>query len=178
MPATSTHTQSPKYSGARPAFGRRSSSIGTSLCVAKPLLHGDHCLFVLIGLCNGWGWGLGCLIAPGNQRDAVPLRIPRAAWCVGHNYIPERPGVLRKFSTQLSYILCITGALRKFLDSLGDDWNVSLFHYRNHGADVGRVLVGLQVPPDERPHFKDFLATLGYVWQDEGDNLVYQNFLK
>ena len=43
------------------------------------------------------------------------------------------------------------GALTKFLDSLGAGWNVSLFHYRNHGADIGRVLVGLQVPPEELP---------------------------
>ncbi len=48
------------------------------------------------------------------------------------------------------------GALMKFLDAMGHDWNISLFHYRNHGADYGRVLVGMQVPPKTRLHSKSF----------------------
>jgi threonine dehydratase len=53
------------------------------------------------------------------------------------------------------------GALLNFLDTLRSDWNISLFHYRNHGADFGRVLVGMQVPPQDRDAFQGFLARLG-----------------
>ena len=69
------------------------------------------------------------------------------------------------------------GALMKFLDSVGQSWNISLFHYRNHGADYGRVLVGVQVPPQEKPAFKDFLKRLGYPYVDESKNPAYKLFL-
>lgn len=69
------------------------------------------------------------------------------------------------------------GALMKFLDSVGQSWNISLFHYRNHGADYGRVLVGVQVPPSEKPAFKDFLKRLGYPYVDESKNPAYKLFL-
>ena len=70
------------------------------------------------------------------------------------------------------------GALTKFLDSLNSGWNVSLFHYRNHGADIGRVLVGLQVPPAEQPQLQSFLDRVGYVGYPETDNAVYKQFLR
>ena len=69
------------------------------------------------------------------------------------------------------------GALMKFLDTMGHDWNISLFHYRNHGADYGRVLVGMQVPPAEKVEFKTFLDQLGYPYWDESDNPAYRLFL-
>lgn len=69
------------------------------------------------------------------------------------------------------------GALMKFLDTMGHDWNISLFHYRNHGADYGRVFVGLQVPPEEDGEFTAFLANLGYPYWEETDNPAYQLFL-
>ena len=69
------------------------------------------------------------------------------------------------------------GALMKFLDTMGHDWNISLFHYRNHGADYGRVLVGMQVPPEEKADFKAFLDNLGYPYWDESDNPAYELFL-
>lgn len=69
------------------------------------------------------------------------------------------------------------GALMKFLDTMGHDWNISLFHYRNHGADFGRVLVGIQVPPNEKTEFKDFLDNLGYPYWEESDNPAYKLFL-
>ncbi len=69
------------------------------------------------------------------------------------------------------------GALMKFLDTMGHDWNISLFHYRNHGADFGRVLVGMQVPPEDAKDFKQFLDTLGYPYWDENANPAYQLFL-
>ncbi len=70
------------------------------------------------------------------------------------------------------------GALMRFLDSLAPNWNISLFHYRNHGADYGQILVGIQVPPKEQSAFKHFLATLGYPHWDESKNPAYRLFLK
>jgi threonine dehydratase len=69
------------------------------------------------------------------------------------------------------------GALLAFLQSIGDRWNISLFHYRNHGSDYGRVLAGVQVPPADRGRFARHLATLGYAHWDETDNPAYRLFL-
>ncbi|KAI8610082.1 tryptophan synthase beta subunit-like PLP-dependent enzyme [Chytriomyces sp. MP71] len=69
------------------------------------------------------------------------------------------------------------GALKKFLNHLEGKWNVSLFHYRNHGADIARVLVGLQVPEPEQADFNIFLEKLGYTFVDETENPVYKEFL-
>jgi threonine dehydratase len=69
------------------------------------------------------------------------------------------------------------GALMRFLDSMAPNWNISLFHYRNQGGDVGRILVGLQVPSGEMDEFREFLATLGYRHWDESANPVYKLFL-
>jgi len=69
------------------------------------------------------------------------------------------------------------GALTRFLDTLGGRWNISLFHYRNHGADFGRVLVGFEVPDDQQGPFGTFLETLGYPYQQEIANPAYQRFL-
>ena len=69
------------------------------------------------------------------------------------------------------------GALMKFLKSMNPSWNISLFHYRNHGADYGRVLVGLQVPRTEMPAFRAFLEALGYPYADETRNPAYRMFL-
>ena len=73
---------------------------------------------------------------------------------------PERPGALMNFLTQMSA-----------------GWNISLFHYRNHGADYGRVLVGMQVPPGDMGKFKEFLKNLGYTHWDESKNPAYKLFL-
>ena len=69
------------------------------------------------------------------------------------------------------------GALLRFLDRMNQGWNISLFHYRNHGADYGRVLVGIQVPPEDHAEFQAFLDHLGYAWVDEGANPAYRLFL-
>jgi len=69
------------------------------------------------------------------------------------------------------------GALMRFLDSMRSDWNISLFHYRNQGADYGRVLVGMQVPRGEFGQFKGFLKELGYPYADETRNPAYKLFL-
>ena len=69
------------------------------------------------------------------------------------------------------------GALLGFLSSMGENWNISLFHYRNHGAAYGRVLVGMQVPEDEMEAFRAFLEKLGYRYYEETNNAAYQAFL-
>ena len=68
------------------------------------------------------------------------------------------------------------GALMTFLDKLGGRWNISLFHYRNHGADFGRVLAGFEVPPEDASAFQSFLDALGYRYQREHDNSAYDLF--
>jgi threonine dehydratase len=70
------------------------------------------------------------------------------------------------------------GALMKFLSNMRPGWNISLFHYRNQGADYGRILVGLQVPRNEEKAFQSFLDTLGYPYFEETANPVYQLFLR
>jgi len=69
------------------------------------------------------------------------------------------------------------GALLKFLRAIGTGWNISLFHYRNHGSDHGRVLAGIQVPAATREDFMLHLADLHYAYTDETDNPAYQIFL-
>ena len=69
------------------------------------------------------------------------------------------------------------GALMKFLNSMSHGWNISLFHYRNHGTDYGRVLVGIQVAPNEKVAFREFLDKLGYAYWDESKNPAYKLFL-
>ncbi len=94
-------------------------------------------------------------------RHLVGGRAPQAEHEVVYRFeFPEKPG-----------------ALMKFLDSMRHDWNISLFHYRNHGADFGRVLVGMQVPPNEQAEFADFLINLGYPYWDETANPAYKLFL-
>ena len=70
------------------------------------------------------------------------------------------------------------GALLKFLSLMRPGWNISLFHYRNQGADYGRTLVGLQVPPADNAAFDKFLTTLGYPCVEETSNPVYRMFLQ
>ena len=69
------------------------------------------------------------------------------------------------------------GALMGFLQAIGDLWNISLFHYRNHGSDYGRVLAGVQVPESDRSEFAGHLAKLGYTYWDETANPAYRLFL-
>jgi threonine dehydratase len=89
----------------------------------------------------------------GHAPEAVAERVVRFSF-------PERPG-----------------ALLRFLDTLGGRWNISLFHYRNHGADFGRVLAGFEVPETELAGFERFLDALGYACEREDDNEAYRRFL-
>jgi threonine dehydratase len=94
-------------------------------------------------------------------RHLVGGRAPNAMHEIIYRFeFPERPG-----------------ALRNFLNRMGQTWNISLFHYRNHGADFGRVLVGMQVPPQEHKQFRRFLDNLGYEYADETANPAYRLFL-
>jgi threonine dehydratase len=88
--------------------------------------------------------------APGSVDDERVYRVE----------FPERPG-----------------ALLKFLSGLGQNWNISMFHYRNHGAAYGRILVGVQVPARERRRFEKVLDAVGFPHWDETDNRAYQLYL-
>jgi threonine dehydratase len=90
----------------------------------------------------------------GHARDVKRERLCRFEF-------PERPG-----------------ALLQFLDTLGGRWNISLFHYRNHGSDFGRVLAAMEVPPDEDLAFERFLTDLGYRYSMEDGNDAYDRFLQ
>lgn len=94
-------------------------------------------------------------------RHLVGGKSPLASNEVLHRFeFPERPG-----------------ALMRFLGAMQPEWNISLFHYRNHGSDSGRVLVGMQVPTADLETFERFLAELGYRHWDETDNPAYRLFL-
>jgi len=94
-------------------------------------------------------------------RHLVGGRAPEAVNEVLYRFeFPERPG-----------------ALMQFLESMSHGWNISLFHYRNHGADYGRVLVGIQVPEEGKRRFQAFLEKLGYRYWDESRNPAYTLFL-
>jgi threonine dehydratase len=69
------------------------------------------------------------------------------------------------------------GALLNFLNKLGHNWNITMFHYRNHGNAYGRVLVGLQVAPDDKARLMGYLEELGYAFHEETENPAYQLFL-
>ena len=69
------------------------------------------------------------------------------------------------------------GALLDFLNAIGTDWNISLFHYRNHGSDYGRILAGIQVPAGEAAELEAHLAELGYAHWEESGNPAYAMFL-
>jgi threonine dehydratase len=69
------------------------------------------------------------------------------------------------------------GALLDFLTAIGSNWNISLFHYRNHGSDYGRVLVGIQVRDAERADLEDHLDQLGFPYADESANPAFAMFL-
>lgn len=70
------------------------------------------------------------------------------------------------------------GALRHFLLGIDAGWNISLFHYRNHGGEIGRVLAGIQVPPETNARFETFLTELGYTYHDETESPVARRYLR
>merc|ERR1740130_867469 len=90
----------------------------------------------------------------GNRSDIEGERLIRFEF-------PEQPGVLASF-----------------LSALRDDWFVTMLHYRNHGGQVGKVLAGVQVPPDQELAFNNVLDTLGYTFHDETHNPIFENFMR
>jgi threonine dehydratase len=113
------------------------------------------------------GHGFEALDMSGNEMAKLHVRhmvgghAPQAKHEIVYRFeFPERPG-----------------ALMKFLDAMSKGWNISLFHYRNHGADYGRVLVGMQVRPEEQGAFKAFLDEVGYRWWEETKNPAYRLYL-
>lgn len=100
-------------------------------------------------------------LAKTHVRYMVGGRSPEASREVLYRFwFPERPG-----------------ALARFLDSMAADWNISLFHYRMHGGDFGRVLIGLEIPAGEEKTFREFLTNLGYRFVEETANPAYRLFL-
>lgn len=94
-------------------------------------------------------------------RHMVGGRSPLAKYELLYQFeFPERPG-----------------ALIRFLNSMNPNWNISLFHYRNNGADYGKIAMGIQVPPEEMLEWQAFLDTIGYRYWDESQNPVYKLFL-
>ncbi|HEY7987000.1 MAG TPA: threonine ammonia-lyase, biosynthetic [Methylophilaceae bacterium] len=94
-------------------------------------------------------------------RHLVGGRAPQVAHELVYRFeFPERPG-----------------ALMHFLQKMSSGWNITLFHYRNHGADYGRVLIAMQIPKGEKKAFNTFLAQLGYAYWDESENPAYKLFL-
>jgi len=112
-------------------------------------------------------------VAKGHMRHMIGGHLPRAT-----------PGAARTNAAQASRELLYRfefperrGALMKFLSTMNPGWNISLFHYRNLGADYGSILVGMQVPRNELRDFRRFLERLGYPYADETRNPAYRLFL-
>jgi threonine dehydratase len=129
------------------------------------LQDGDHERHALVEELRGQGYPVEDLtdseIAKLHVRHMVGGRVPGLKDELLFRFqFPERPG-----------------ALLQFLSSMGRRWNISLFHYRNHGADYGRVLVGIQVPRESRKAFRESLEKLGYVYREETNCPAYKLFL-
>ncbi|MFM7085647.1 MAG: threonine ammonia-lyase, biosynthetic [Cyanobium sp.] len=120
------------------------------------------------------GQGFPCLDLSGNELAKLHLchmvggRLPAAS--------AERQGPVRELLYRFEFPER-PGALMAFVSALHPNWNISIFHYRNHGADVGRIVVGLQVPDAELEEWRSFLAALPYQHWEETDNPAYQLFL-
>ena len=118
--------------------------------------------------------GFPCLNLSDNELAKLHLR-----HMVGGR-LPQTPNAASPEVEELLYSFAFPerpGALMTFVTSLHPNWNISIFHYRNHGSDVGRIVVGVQVPTNERTQWFDYLKGLRYEWVDESHNPVYQLFL-
>ena len=134
--------------------------------VGLRLRGGDEELRTVVEALQGHGYEVDDLtdneLAKVHVRYMVGGRSDQLADEVVYRFVfPERPG-----------------ALRYFLDRMDSRWNISMFHYRNHGAAYGRVLVGIQVPDGERDEFSGFLEGLGFQYFDESENLAVTQYLK
>lgn len=111
----------------------------------------------------------GCDVLDMTHNDAARLHLRHMIG--GHAKLPDERLFRFRFPER-------PGALLDFLQSMGERWNITLFHYRNHGAAYGRVLVGFTVPADEGPQLDDFIETLGFYGEEESDNEAYTRFLR
>jgi threonine dehydratase len=125
----------------------------------------------------------------GNQRQALYEQLQKHGYAVvdltdnetAKLHLRHMVGGHGKLADELLYRFTFDerpGALAHFLHRLGAHWNISLFHYRNHGAADGRALVGLQVPQAERARLRDHLAQGGFEYVDETGSAAYQLFLQ
>jgi threonine dehydratase len=104
-----------------------------------------------------------------SDNEMAKLHLRHLAW--GFTPNPELERVYRfEFPER-------PGALLRFLTRMSQGWNITLFHYRNYGADLGRVLAGMEVPREDEAAFAAFLEDLGYAWTDEKDNPAYRLLL-
>jgi threonine dehydratase len=146
-------------------FNYRYSDMTTAqIFVGVELRSGDRERRELIGRFSDKGYSIVDMTENETAKLHVRYMVGGHAKGVRHENLvrfefPERPG-----------------ALQFFLSSLGKRWNISLFHYRNHGAAYGRVLMGIQVPPDDKAEFLLRLKELGYRYWDESDNPAYRLF--
>ncbi|VEU21344.1 DEKNAAC102622 [Brettanomyces naardenensis] len=88
----------------------------------------------------------------------------------GKSYVPNERIIAFEFPER-------PGALTKFLELMQTKWNLTLFHYRNHGDDIGKVLAGICVPPEENDQFSDFLRQVGFKYQEQSENIAFKLFL-
>ena len=139
-------------------------STPAQLFVGIALTRGEVEKKEVIELLRGEGFPILDLSDNELAKDHVRYMVGGRAPLLGNELVyrfefPERPG-----------------ALLRFLESLAPDWNISLFHYRNHGADYGRILAGIEVNPEERTRFHEALDALGYPYWNETDNAAYRLF--
>ena len=144
---------------------RYADAVQASLFVSVRLTGGDEELGQIIDQLGGNGY-------PVVNMTESELAKNHVRYMIGGR--PARPLGERLYSFKFPEQ---PGALMRFLETLGCRWNISLFHYRNHGADYGRVLVGLQVPDSDTGKFYESLDQLGYPYLGETDNPAYRLFL-
>ncbi len=147
-------------------FNYRYADAGEAqIFVGVQLRHGIEEKESLIGNLNDKGYGVVDL----SDDEVAKMHI---RYMVGGHAALAKHELLYRFEFPER-----SGALLHFLGQLDDRWNISLFHYRNHGAAYGRVLMGIQVPPAERSEFHEFLDNLGMEYSEETNNPAYKMFL-
>ena len=145
---------------------RFSSAEQANIFVGLKLANGETELNSMINLLSEQGY-------PAQDLSANELAKLHVRYMVGGH--PCQPISERLFSFEFPEC---PGALMNFLTTLGENWNITLFHYRNHGAAFGRVLAGFELTNDQLGDFINHVEQLGYQYKDETDNLAYQMFLQ